>query len=480
MRRRLRSSRLRDPRPTLLALSLVALATVPLVACGTRLSHAELQRAAGGGVVATTTAGPTSTSGDAGFVAPGEHTSAGNTASDTGVGVSDITVGVLVSKSSPLGPETFSGSYYGATAYFDALNRAGGIHGRHVRVVTCDDGGTGSGNVACVHKLIDRDHVFALAGTTVFSYDGAAYVNSKGVDDVAGQPVGNDYDTYRHLWSLVGSDEPRNGQVGWDGKLYGGTEVYRWFKVRRGAKRAAVVFYNVAPSQRFARLTEAGLKAEGYSVREEQVDLGLANFDSVAVDMAGAHVDVVFDALDSAGNVRLCRAMDAHHVNVIAKVTTTQGWVQTVASDYKQAPICRNALYATGGTRNYEDTSSPAVAQFRAAVQRVYPQREKLLNEWELEGWASAQWFADAAASCGADLTRGCLESYLERSTPYDGHGLLTPRSFVVQRPGPTTRNCLNVARWQDSAQGGRGGWVTQVKDMDTECFDVPNLAYRP
>jgi branched-chain amino acid transport system substrate-binding protein len=462
-------------------LSGALLLAAPLAACGSRLSHDEIQRAQGGAALpapASASSAPTSPAG--GFVAPGEHTAVGNTASDTGVTPSQITVGVLVSKSSGLGPETFSGSYYGATAYFDALNRAGGVHGRKVKVAFCDDGGTGPGNVACVHKLIDSQHVFALAGTTVFSYDGAPYVNKKGVDDIAGQPIGNDYDTYAHLWTLYGSDEPRNGKVGWDGKLYTGTEVYHWFKVRRGAKTAAVVFYNVAPSQRFALSIAAGLRKEGYSVRMEQVDLGLANFDSVAVDMAGAGVDVVFDALDSAGNVRLCKAMDAHHVNVTAKVTTTQGWVQTIGKDYQQAPNCRNHLYATGESRNYADTQYPSVAQFRTAVKQLYPQRESLLNEWELEGWASAQWFTDAAASCGADLTRACIEKYMKRSTPYDGHGLLIPRDFVVKRPEPTIHNCLNVVRWQDSANGGRGGWVTQVKDMDTECFTVPNISYSP
>ena len=42
--------------------------------------------------------------------------------------------------------------------------------------------------------------------------------------------------------------------------------------------------------------------------------------------------------------------------------------------------------------------------------------------------------------------------------------------------PPSSTRGCFNVARWQDSAQGGRGGWVTQVPDMTTNCFEVPEL----
>jgi hypothetical protein len=34
--------------------------------------------------------------------------------------------------------------------------------------------------------------------------------------------------------------------------------------------------------------------------------------------------------------------------------------------------------------------------------------------------------------------------------------------------------------RWQDAANGGAGGWVSQVPDMDRNCFDVPSITYRP
>ena len=434
-------------------------------ACGTRVSGPPDQPAAVG---TPTAAAPTSAA-------------APNPASDVGVTSNSITVGVLVSKTSPLGPDAFSGSYYGATAYFAALNKRGGINGRQIKVVACDDTGSGSGDVDCVHKLIDTDHVFALAGTTVFTYDGASYVNQQGVPDVGGQPISTDYDQYPHLWSIYGSDEPRDGKtIGWDGKLYGGTEVYRWFKVNRNAKKAAVVFYNVAPAERYAQVTEAGLRKEGYQVREEQVNLGLANFDSIAVDIGAAKVDTVFDALDQAGNTKLCQALDAHHVKLTAKVTTTQGWTQTIASDYKSSPTCRNSIYATGNSQNFDDRSKPGVAAFQDAVNALYPSRTGQSNEWELEGYASAQWFTDAAKSCGAQLTRKCLENYLRTTKNYTGHGLLTARDFTVFKPAAEQKACLNVARWQDSANGGKGGWVSQVSNMNTNCFTVPQLAYSP
>ncbi len=436
-----------------------------LTACGTRVSGPP-------------SSGPTE---PVGPTATASTSSAPNPASDVGVTPDTITVGVLVSRTSPLGPEVFSGSYYGATAYFDALNRRGGVHGRKVKVVACNDTGSGSGNVDCVHKLIDHDHVFALAGTTAFEYDGASYVNQKGVPDVGGQPVGNEYDIYPHLWNLYGSDEPRNGKtIGWDGKIYGGTEVYRWFKLNRGAKKAAVVYYNVAQSQRYARYEADGLRAEGYSVREEEVNLGLANFDAIAIDIGSSGVDSVYDALDITGNAKLCRALDAHRVKLKAKVTTTQGWTATVGRDYASSPTCRNTLYATGNSQNFDDPSKPGVADYRAAVERLYPKRKGMHSEWELEGYASAQWLTDAMDSCGADLTRKCVENFLRTTKNYDGHGMLTPRDFIVKRPGKTARSCLNVARWQDSADGGKGGWVSQVKNMDTTCYVVPQLAYSP
>ncbi len=449
-------------------LAAAGVAALMVTGCGTRVDG-PISPAPVGSAPATGSMAPTSTAGVA------------NPASDTGVSSDTITVGVLVSRTSPLGPDAFSGSYYGATAYFDALNRRGGVHGRKFKVVACDDTGSGPGNVSCAHQLIDRDQVFALAGTTAFSYDGAGYVNAKGVPDVGGQPVGNDYDKYPHLWSLYGSDEPRNGKVvGWDGKLYGGTEAYRWFKLNRGAKRAAVVFYNVAPSERYAQSIEAGLRKEGFSVSEEQVNLGLANFDSIAVDIGAKRADTVFDALDQAGNVRLCQALDAHHVKLTAKVTTTQGWTETVGSDYGASRTCRNSIYATGNSQNFDDRSKPGVAGYQDAVDQLYPSRKGKQSEWELEGYASAQWLTDAMTSCGAKLTRGCVENYLRTTKNYTGHGLLNPRSFVVAHPPPQERSCLNVARWQDSANGGRGGWVSEVKDMTTTCYVVPQLAYSP
>ncbi|WP_369032916.1 ABC transporter substrate-binding protein [Streptomyces adonidis] len=386
-------------------------------------------------------------------------------------GTAPIRVGIIASATSPVGATAFTGPRDGAKAWFERLNARGGIDGRPVEVRLCDDGGSGVGNNECVHKLIDEDKVVALVATTALDYAGADLVARARVPDIGGQPIGAAYDTYPHLYGIYGSLAPRNGTPGWGGQLYGGTEVYRYFAREHGARTAAVVSYNQAASAAYARLVARGLEAEGYDVVTEEVDFALPNFRAAAADLKEQGADLVFDALDTHGNAQLCEAMDEVDAKVTAKVTNVQNWASTVPEDYKDSPRCRNALWATGSSRNYEDTEQAAVREFRDATKGL-----KTRSQWQLEGWAAAKWFTDAAKSCaGTGVTRACVDDFMNRSEGYTAGGLLIPVRFErLAEPPRTRRTCLSVARWQDDK-----GWVSQG-DMNSDCFDVPQLPYSP
>ncbi|MCH0539547.1 ABC transporter substrate-binding protein [Streptomyces sp. MUM 203J] len=393
-----------------------------------------------------------------------------------------LRVGIIASATSPVGGEAFTGPRDGALAYFASLNASGGLDGRPVEVLTCDDGGSGVGNNTCFRELVQDREVFALVATTALDYAAAPRVSEAGVPDIGGQPIGPAYDTYPHLYSIYGSSAPRTGaSPGWDGVMYGGTEVYRYFKEREGARTAAVVAYNQSASAAYARLITEGLRAEGYRVIGEQVDFALPNFRAVAADLRAQGADLVFDALDSHGNARLCEAMDAVGATVTAKVTNVQNWNSAVPRDYRSAPRCRNALWVTGSSRNFDETSHPAVREFREAMD-THMGDVSLRSQWQLEGWAAAMWFTDAARSCPADdLTRECVERFMNRDEPYTAGGLLLPARFRhLPEPPRTSRACLSVARWSDTGTGGAGGgWVSQG-EMTENCATVPQLGYRP
>jgi len=439
----------------------VALSSLALAACGSRVHDA-------GGGTGNSTGGST------------QGTSA-NTASDTGVTASDIKVGVMAGQTSGLGPDTFSASLIGAQAYFKALNDAGGVNGRTVTAKTCDDKGSGDGNVECVHKLIDDDKVFAFAGTTSFDYAGAPYVSQKGVPDVGGEPVsGTAYYQYPHLYSIYGGfGYPRDGKApGYDGKLYSTTANYRWFKEKLGAKTAAVVYFDIGPSKQYADSVALGLEKEGYKVLKESINLGLPNWDAAVLDMKRNNTDLVFDALTSDANVSLCQSIQSQNMPLKAKVTTTQSWTDTAGEAYKFTPTCLNNLYAISLSENYNNVSIAGVKAYRDAIAKYFPGSVAKMNMWMFEGYLSAMWLTDAMKSCGADLTRKCVDNYMATTT-YDAGGLLIPRNFKVRQPPPATDNaCLNVARWTNSAPTGKAGWTSQTDDMAKNCFNVPLYSF--
>jgi ABC-type branched-subunit amino acid transport system substrate-binding protein len=419
--------------------------------------------------------------GPGGAVGTKSGSSKGNTASAPGVTPTTITIGNISSRTNPFDPRAFAGPTYGLAGFVRYINSHGGIHGRQLVLKTCDDSGSGTDNVNCVQQLVNDDHVFALVSNAMLTYQGASQVNSAGVPDIGSQPIDpTAYYEYPHLFDIYGETYPRNGhEVGLNGKLYGGTEVYRYFKTKypKEPLKAGVVDYNQADSERFGQSIVNGLKAEGYQVTVKTVNFALPDFDSVAIAFKNAGVKYIYDTIDREGNVRLCQALDDNDVPFFAKVVTTQSWEQSVNTDYSQARSCADRMWTYGNTRNFEDTQYPEVAAFRRQMAADGTGGPDDLSEWSLEGWAGGQWFADAAGSCGADLTRNCVEQFMNRKQPYDGHGLLIPRLFAELNYQPKTiRNCINMAHWSVA----KDSWVTQTPNMDADCFNVYNLPYSP
>jgi branched-chain amino acid transport system substrate-binding protein len=442
--------------------AMVALSALALSACGSRVHNA------GGDTGGGATSG-----------AP--NSAAANTASDTGVTPTEIKVGVMTGQDGFLGGDVFSSPLYGAQAYFDALNDKGGINGRKVTVDACNDKSSPDGNVACVHKMIDDDKVFAMAATTSFQYAGASYVNSKGVPDVGGQPVsGTAFNQYPYLYSIYGGfGYPRDGKKpGYNGTQVASTQDYRWFKEKLGAKTAAIVFFNVAPSQQYAQQISEGLKAEGITVVPEQINLSLPNWDAAVLDMKKNNVDLVYDALTADGNLKLCQSIQSQGMPIKAKVTTTQSWTDDTGTQYASVPTCLNNLYAVSQDQNYNNVSDPGVKAYRDAIAKYFPDRVNKMNMWMFEGYLAAMWLSDAMKSCGADLTRDCVTKYMN-TTSYDAGGLMIPRDFKPVVPAPKSETgCLNVVRWTDKAPTGKAGWTSQTNDMQKNCFNVPTYTF--
>jgi branched-chain amino acid transport system substrate-binding protein len=86
-------------------------------------------------------------------------------AGDRGVTPTEIRLGASAVLSGPLGPQT---TEYGAGSrlYFDAVNAAGGVHGRKISYTTLDDGFDVKRAVENTRKLIEEQGVFMIYNNT--------------------------------------------------------------------------------------------------------------------------------------------------------------------------------------------------------------------------------------------------------------------------------------------------------------------------
>jgi branched-chain amino acid transport system substrate-binding protein len=98
--------------------------------------------------------------------------SAGAMASDRGVTPTEIRLGASVVLSGPLGPQTQEFGQ-GSRLYFDAVNAAGGVHGRKIVYATLDDGFDVKRAVENTRQLIEEQGIFIIYNSTGTAQTGA-------------------------------------------------------------------------------------------------------------------------------------------------------------------------------------------------------------------------------------------------------------------------------------------------------------------
>ena len=86
--------------------------------------------------------------------------------SDVGVTETSIRVGNIVSRGGPLGPNQFTPAFYGANVVLRGPQRPGGVNGRTIEFLTCDDREESGQNRQCAESLVGQD-VFAFVANAL-------------------------------------------------------------------------------------------------------------------------------------------------------------------------------------------------------------------------------------------------------------------------------------------------------------------------
>ncbi|MHB1486206.1 MAG: ABC transporter substrate-binding protein [Acidimicrobiales bacterium] len=356
--------------------------------------------------------------------------SAGNTASATGVTATTITLGNVSGITGVLA-NNFEQGPEAVQALFSAVNAAGGICGRQLKLLVEDDGQDAGKNAADIADEIPK--VFAFVGSTSDADNGGVQemVNAN-IPDI-GAAINPNRGVSPVYWSTDGSTIYEQGG-----------HPYIYNTLANGLKAAgnfptkiAVLAYSVPIS------ADAGQQFENMFVNagstscfnDFSVSPATASLDQDVLEMKSKGCTGVITTMDVTGNAKLLEAMARQGFHPVFAGTTFDGYTPAQIS-------LPGAAAAQGFEINLPfapfNENNPVIDLYQSQLATYEPGRQP--SGFGIEAWASAQMFLYALLKAGRSPTRASLTQAFAAIDSWNTGTATVPITPRLRRPsGPCT-----------------------------------------
>jgi len=327
---------------------------------------------------------------------------------EDGVSSSTIVIGQSVSLSGPTG-SLGEEMRQGALAYFEKVNRQGGINGRKIVLKTMDDAYEVNRTTANVTHLIENDKVFAL-----FGLRGTAHTNAAAkIFTPAKVPL---IGTFSGAQSLR---EPFNRYIFHVRASYA-EETERLIQQVSllGMKKIAVFYQNDSYGKEGRAAAEAAVKKRNLNliavgtVEPNSNDVNSA-VDAIAKKEPQA-VIMYASYKATASFVRQMLAERSHPQFMSLAIVNTSALVKELGAESRGIGVSQVAPYPYS-------TSVPIVKEYQLAMKAIDPKVD--YSFVSLESYIAAKIFVEALRHAGAAPTREKLIAALESMSGYDAGG---------------------------------------------------------
>jgi len=309
-----------------------------------------------------------------------------------GATANEVVLGQSAVISGPLGGP-IRGVIAGAQMAFDAVNTAGGVHGRKIKLVTLDDELAPPKAVANYKKLLEEQGAVALfgcvgSGTTaaagkLLSDNGCASIGGYGVADSAREKTGNNGFFIRA--SMGREAEVLVRQL----TTIGITRFAVAHMDNPGGQEALALVTKALQTHQLKPLASAAVKGDSSNAALVGRELAAGQPQAVIMYLSGRQPADLMPAMRAAGTDPMFYGMSIVSGEVVAKVLGDKSRGLAVAQvmpyPWSQSDVdigaYQKALAATSQEPNY----------------------------YSLEGWINAQVMIEALKRTGRELTRGRL-----------------------------------------------------------------------
>jgi ABC-type branched-subunit amino acid transport system substrate-binding protein len=309
------------------------------------------------------------------------------------------------------------------------LNARGGIAGRPVKLVFCNEGNTPNAASACARKLVSAG-VIAETGALSLTAEAqiSAILKAAGIPQVSDHALGalgfittpNEYSGFWTTSSFVQGGLPK-------------------FCAERGSKNVALPYLDLPVSKAVLPFERAGAKAAGAKVViEVPVPLTTTDFAPIAQKLIGAHADCIVNTLLNAQTVSLMKAMQT----LGSKPTLSISSGALTPADYKTLGSMSQQIVVGSPFPVPTDTAEfPVFKQFQSDMKaqqatgdKAAPYNDSYARATALSAWFGVQAIAKVINDNKIQPTASALSGALKNVKDLD---LGLPTKWNPNNPGP-------------------------------------------
>jgi ABC-type branched-subunit amino acid transport system substrate-binding protein len=298
----------------------------------------------------------------------------------------------------------------GALAYFQKVNDAGGVHGRHIELVTLDDGNAVPRAEANTKKLVEEQAVFALFGypSATLSRPALPFVEKHKVPFLSpftGADPMRVYNKYVYNMRASYADELE--------------KIVDHFQ-SLGVKRFSIVYYDDVVGRENLTAVDRALKARGLTAVSQA-----AFKDRAKPDIAAGVKEVAAGQPDVVILTTLYKA-----TSDFIKLARQQGMGASMASNsFPGASPLAKELGGKDGSGTIVATvvpppgkrSLPIVQEYQAAIEKQLGKKD--FSFTSMESFIAAKVMVEALRRAGPKVTRETFMAQLDGMKAYDVGG---------------------------------------------------------
>jgi ABC-type branched-subunit amino acid transport system substrate-binding protein len=359
-----------------------------------------------------------------------------------GVTAKQILVGGVAGITNPTG-RPYADAFKGAGAYFDMINKQGGIDGRKYKVVAnLDDQTRDSKNLLNARSLVEEKKVFAIVPMATQNFASADYLAQKGTPTF-GWNIQVDWEKGPNLFGEMGSYLC----------ISAGCQVMApvYIAQKEGAKASGLLAYGSSPQSADCSTTqEASFNRWGPRVKfaDRSLSFGFsANDISAAVQAIKDNgVDFVATCMDVNGEASFNKALRQAGVTNV-KFYAPEGYDQSILKDL--GADLEGFTFVTDFVPFEAANTSKGMQTFLKEMKK----RGITPDQHALVGWQSAMLLNEGIKRAGKDFTQKSVVDAVNQITDWTADGTRAKVDWTTAH-GPAPAGAMSCSAYVQVKNG--------------------------